>query len=249
MISVEVADFVQFIRMDRPEARNALNSSAYVDLQRAFNEASADPDIRAVVISGAGGSFCAGQDLKELGDVSAETLASFPFHAFIESLANCTKPVVAAVEGDAIGAGFTMLLHVDFVIAAQTARFRLPFVALGATAEAGSSALLPAFFGPRMSARLLLTADWLLASDPEAQALVTQVVVPGTAEAQASLLAGKLASLPSHSVESIKRLLKAAHTDAVSAALARERSELVRIATAASSGHLGVAFASGVVSR
>lgn len=247
MISVVVKDGVQVITMDRPAARNALLAEAYERMHRAFNEACSDPDVAVVVVTGSGGTFCGGQDLKELGGARPEHLASVPFHAYIEALTRCTKPVIAAVEGSAVGVGFTMLLHMDLVVAATDARFRAPFVTLGATAEAGSSLLMPAIFGPRLGGRLLLTAEWLKATDAGAHNLVSELTPPGGALEAAMALANRLAALPRHSVESTKRLLIAAREEAVLAAFGRERAELVRIAGLLEAGTASAAFAQGVV--
>ena len=249
MITVSIDKGVQLILMDRPEARNALQAEDYVAMHRAFNEASRSSNIGAVVVTGAGGTFCGGQDLKDLGQPTPENLASLPFHAYIEALARCTKPVVGAVEGTAVGVGFTMLLHMDFVISASDASFRAPFVTLGATAEAGSSLLMQSIFGPRLGGRLLLTAEWLKATDPGAAGLVTEITSPGSSLATATDLARRLCALPRHSVESTKRLLIASREDAVMNAFGRERAELVRIAGLIERGEATAAFATGKVSR
>lgn len=249
MITVAVAEGIQVVTMDRPEARNALRAEDYEAMHRAFNEASADPGIGVVVVTGAGDTFCGGQDLKELGGARPEHLASVPFHAYIEALARCTKPVIGAVEGSAVGVGFTMLLHMDLVVAAEDARFRTPFVKLGATAEAGSSVLLPELLGPRLAAKLLLTADWLHAKDPGAEGLINEVVPAGGALARAMEFAAAIAELPRHSVESMKRLLIAGREDPVLRAFARERAELVRIAGLLEAGLASAPFADGRVHR
>lgn len=249
MINVATTDGVMVVTMDRPEARNALVAADYEAMHRAFNDASSDPTVGAVVVTGAGGTFCGGQDLKELGGAAPEHLASLPFHAFVEALARCGRPVIGAVEGSAVGVGFTMLLHMDLVVAAEDARFRVPFVRLGATAEAGSSVLMPALLGPRLAARLLFTADWLHAQEPGAEGLLNEVVPPGAALSRALELAATIAALPRHSVESMKRLLVAGREDAVLRAFARERAELVRIAGLVEAGVAAAPFADGLVQR
>lgn len=247
MIEVAVTDGVMVVTMDRPEARNALLEADYVAMHRAYNEASADPSVGVVVVTGAGDTFCGGQDLKALGGAAPEHLASVPFHAYIEALSRCAKPVIGAVEGSAVGVGFTMLLHMDLVVAAEDARFRTPFVKLGATAEAGSSVLLPALLGPRLAAKLLLTADWLHAKDPGAEGLITEVVPAGGALVRALELAATISAMPRHSVASIKGLLIAGREDAVLRSFARERAELVRIAGLIEAGLASAPFADGRV--
>jgi enoyl-CoA hydratase/carnithine racemase len=249
MITVAISDGIMVVTMDRPEARNALVAADYETMHRAFNDACDDADVGVVVVTGAGDTFCGGQDLKELGSTRPEHLASVPFHAYIEALARCRKPVIGAVEGSAVGVGFTMLLHMDLVVASSQARFRTPFVRLGATAEAGSSVLLPALLGPRLAAKLLLTGDWLHAKDRGAEGLLTEIVAPGTSLPRAMELAARIAALPRHSVESIKRLLIAGREDAVLRSFARERAELVRIAGLLEAGLADAPFADGRVHR
>lgn len=249
MITTRVDGGVMIVTMDRPGARNALRAEDYEAMHRAFNDASSDVTIGVVVVHGAGDTFCVGQDLKELGGARPEHLASVPFHAYIEALARCAKPVVGAVEGSAVGVGFTMLLHMDLVVAASDARFRAPFVPLGATAEAGSSVLLPALLGPRLAAKLLLTGEWLHAKDPGAEGLINEIVPPGGALPRALELAGAMCELPRHSVESMKRLLVAGREDAVLRSFARERAELVRIAGLLEAGLVSAPFADGQVHR
>jgi enoyl-CoA hydratase/carnithine racemase len=248
-VRVAEADGVLVVRLDRPQARNALQDADYVALHRAFNRAAACEQVAAVLVCGAGGHFCGGHDLTQPGLADADRLASLPFHAFAESLARCPVPIIAAVEGVAVGVGLTMLLHMDFVVAARDARFRAPFVTLGAPAEAASSLLMPTVLGPRTAARLLLLAEWLSASDPDARPLITHLVEHGEAEARARELAASVAAMPRDAVRATKRLLVAAREPGVQTAFARERAELLAIAARLEGGTAGAAFATGAVTR
>jgi enoyl-CoA hydratase/carnithine racemase len=223
MIRVDDEAGVRTVTFDRPEARNALTSDAFEAFDVALREALGRNDVGSVVVTGAGGTFCAGQDLKELRSIDPDRLASHPFHALIETLSRFPKPVIAAVEGVAVGAGVTMLAHFDFVFAASDARFQVPFVALGVPAEGGSSLLLPAVVGPRLAARMLLLGEWITAAEALAGGLVTSVNAPGLALNEAVAVGKRLASLPPGAVSATKRLLVEARMDAVSAAFARER--------------------------
>jgi enoyl-CoA hydratase/carnithine racemase len=223
VITVDDAEGVRIVTLDRPAARNALTSPAFAALDRSLHDARGRAEVAAVVLTGAGDAFCAGQDLKELQGIDPLTLGSHPFHAFIETLAGFPKPLIAAVRGTAVGAGVTMLPYFDFVVAGTDARFRTPFVALGVPTEGGSSVALPALVGPRLAARMLLLGEWISAEEALDGGLVTEVVEPGDVLARALAIGGQLAALPRAAVVATKRLLVAARLDAVSAAFARER--------------------------
>lgn len=214
---------VATITLDRPEALNALTQPAFVAWDSALRAAARDSGIGAVVVTGAGGNFCAGQDLKELSSLEPAQLPFHPFHAFIENLAFHPKPILMAVEGVAVGAGVTVLPYADIVVIARGARLRTPFVALGATAEAGSSAALVATVGPRMAARMLLLGDWVSDELALESGLATELVDEGCALPRTLELARHIASSPPASVLATKRLLAEARREATTSALARER--------------------------
>jgi enoyl-CoA hydratase/carnithine racemase len=208
VIKVEDDSGVRTITIDRPEARNALTSAAFAALDHALRHAAVDAGVAAMIVTGAGTeAFCAGQDVKELPDIDPQALASHPFHAFIETLAGYPKPLIAAVRGVAVGAGVTMLPYFDFVVAASDARFQTPFVKLGVPTEGGSSIMLAATIGPRLAARMLLTAEWIPAHEALTAGLVTAVVDGDEVLPHALLLARRLADLPASAVCATKRLL------------------------------------------
>lgn len=223
MITVHDDAGARVLTLDRPEARNALSSVDFAALDRNLHEARVSDEIAAVVVTGAGDHFCAGQDLKELRSIDPLSLASHPFHAFIETLAGYPKPLVAAVRGVAVGAGVTMLPYFDFVVAGTDARFQTPFVALGVPTEGGSSVALPALVGPRLAARMLLLGEWIPADEALAGGLVTEVVAPPDVLARALTIGHQVAALPRAAVSATKQLIAAGRHDAVSAAFGRER--------------------------
>jgi enoyl-CoA hydratase/carnithine racemase len=229
VIRVEKTRQVVTLTIERPEKRNALRTEEFRQLDAALREAASDSSTLAVVITSAGGSFCAGQDLRELSELDPEALADHPFHSFIECLAFHPKVLLAAVEGSAVGVGLTILLHCDFVVAAADAQFRTPFVELGSTAEAASSVLAPAVMGARGAARMLLLCDWLDAPTAQASGLVTEVVDSGQVEQRALATAATVAAMPPESLLSAKRLLVKGRRDDVAAALARERQVLLQL--------------------
>jgi enoyl-CoA hydratase/carnithine racemase len=146
------------IALNRPDKKNALTAQMYAAFADALTAADADAGVRVVVIHGNEAGFTAGNDLQDfLSDPPAD-MAS-PVFRFLRAVSRAQKPLVAAVTGPAVGVGTTMLLHCDFVYAADTARFALPFVNLGLCPEAGSSYLLPLVAGYRRAAELLMLGE------------------------------------------------------------------------------------------
>ena len=135
-IRTETRDAVRLIIIDRPKARNALDNNAYAEFAAALEEADRDAAIRVIVITGAGGHFSAGNDLADLDALRAED-GEVPGIRFLARMSRVEKPLIAAVEGSAVGIGTTMLIHCDLVYAARSARFRAPFVPLGVSPEGG----------------------------------------------------------------------------------------------------------------
>lgn len=204
MIRIERQDAVLEILIDRPERRNALTDAMYRDIERALREADADPSCAAVVLHGAGGHFTAGNDLAEFQmPQDSRDVGSI---AFLHALASVNVPVIAAVRGQAVGVGVTLLLHCDFVYAAADAVFRLPFVSLGLCPEGASSLLLPRIAGDRRAARWLLGAEPFGAEEALAGQLLTAVADDPLALARAC--ARSLAAQPAPAVRASKRLLR-----------------------------------------
>ena len=138
LVLVEDADGVRTLTLNRPQARNAFNSALYSAAGAALDEADADPEVRVVVLTGAGKGFSAGQDLKEMAqiespadrDPGSDPAGEHGFRVFIDAIEGFSKPLIAAVHGAAVGIGTTMLPYCDLVIVADDARLRLPFVPL-----------------------------------------------------------------------------------------------------------------------
>jgi len=225
-IRVDTQDGVSTVTICRPERRNALDTPTWRALAVAFERAFAEDDTRVVVLTGQGGTFTAGQDLREMaaltgshGEVASEE------HGFITCMRALTaldKPLVAAVEGVGVGFGFTVLLHCDVVVMAEDARLWPPFVALGLVPEAGASALLPDLVGHQAAAEILYTAQWLDAARVRSLGLAGHVVPSGDALSSAQAIAREIAGQPPEAVRHTKRLLLAARADRMEAARARE---------------------------
>jgi enoyl-CoA hydratase/carnithine racemase len=222
---------VRILTLDRPEARNAFNAELYDAVRTALQDASADRDIAACVITGAGDIFSAGQDLKE----GARSPSGHPFEdgrgfvPFARTLASFDKPLIAAVNGPAVGVGLTMLLHCDLVLVSEAARFRAPFVSLGIAPEAGSTLLLPARVGPQAAAHMLFTGEWMSAEESVARGLAWKLCAPQDLLAESRAVADAIAKMPLASVMATKRLLLAARSEATTAAFDREIAEIVRL--------------------
>jgi enoyl-CoA hydratase/carnithine racemase len=144
------------VKFNRPEKKNAINTGMYVALNQALIQATQEFDIRVVVISGAGESFTAGNDISDFAH-DAPTDGTAPGFQFIQNLHNFPKPLIAAVQGNAVGIGTTLLLHCDVAYASVTAKFSMPFVTLGVVPEAGSSFLFPRLVGHARASEIFLT--------------------------------------------------------------------------------------------
>ncbi len=220
---------VRILRLNRPEKKNALTDAMYDALSDAIESAAAGTAIGCVVISGGPDAFTAGADLNDFLHAARHGGGLRP-HAvrFLHCLASSGKPLVAAVEGVAVGVGTTLLLHCDYAVAADNARFQTPFVHLGLVPEAASSLLLPRLIGPRRAFELLVMARPFGAAEAKAAGLVNEVVPAGEAEAAALTAAHRIATLPAEAVALSRRLIRgdtaaiAARIDE-EAALFRER--------------------------
>lgn len=205
-VRVALADGVLTLTLDRPARRNALTQGMYAALADAFDHASASEAVGAVLLHGAGGCFTAGNDLDDFTSTGARRERAG--HRFLHAIAGCTKPIVAAVAGHAVGVGATLLLHCDFVLAAHSARFRLPFVPLGLCPEGGSSMLLPQRAGARLAAQLLYLGDPFDAATAVRAGIAGEVVPEGALLEHAHALAARLAAQPREAVQATKALLK-----------------------------------------
>lgn len=199
------------IQIDRPERRNALTDAMYREIDQALQTADADPSCAAVILYGAGGHFTAGNDLAEFQTLpSNRDVGSI---AFLHTLARIDVPVIAAVQGQAVGVGVTLLAHCDFVYADDSAMFHLPFVPLGLCPEGASSYLLPRLAGARRAARWLLQAQPFDANEALAGQLLTAIQDDPRAAARAC--AQLLAAQPIQAVRASKRLLRTPERDQI----------------------------------
>ncbi|HEY1966906.1 MAG TPA: enoyl-CoA hydratase-related protein [Pseudonocardia sp.] len=219
-IEVSTAGRTREIRLNRAHKRNALTAAMYQELAAALRAAEADESISAVLISGAGAGFCAGNDLPDFLANPPEGTNS-PVGQFLTAISTLTVPVVAAVQGAAVGVGATMLLHCDHVVADETAKLHFAFVPLGLVPEAASSMLLPRAVGQLAAARLLLLAEPVLAPAALGLGLVSEVVPAGTQLEAARAVTDRLGAQPPGALRLTKRLLRA-DPDTVAGRMAEE---------------------------
>ncbi len=209
----EVRDGVMTLSIARPERRNALTVAMYAALAAALVEASANAKVRAVVLTGTGGIFTAGNDLEDFlhnPPAAAAGELSAPVFDFMQALRGCSKPVVAAVIGPAVGIGATLLLHCDLVYLSDDARLSMPFINLGLVPEFGSSRLLPQRVGHAKAAAMLLLGDPMLAPEAVACGLANAALPAADVLPAAQHAAARLAALPAGAVRDSKRLLQGA---------------------------------------
>lgn len=222
VLSETVAAGVVQITMNRPDRKNALDRASYAGLIAAIAAAEADASVRAILLTGAGGTFTSGNDIKDFAMAAAAGEGPRVAIDFLETISTAKKPIVAAVEGFAVGIGTTMLLHCDLAFAARSATFRLPFVTLGLCPEGGSSYLLPLVAGSKKAAELLMLGEAFTAETAAGAGLVNAVTEDGTALEAGLAKAKALAALPPESLALTKMLLKRGPAQAVAETIATE---------------------------
>jgi enoyl-CoA hydratase/carnithine racemase len=230
VLRIDDRERVRVITLDRPGARNAFNDDLYDGVRDALDEAARSPDLSVCVVAASGPVFSAGQDLKEFSRRrTRQEAAEHGFVPFAEALYAFDKPLLAAINGPAVGVGLTMLLHCDLVLVSGSARFRAPFVSLGIVPEAASSSLLPARVGAQAAAHLLFTGGWMDAEQAIVSGLAWRICPEDRLLDETLDAAQAMAALPLDALVATKRLLLAARSEPVAAAHQRELAELVRL--------------------
>lgn len=223
---------VTWLTFDRPERLNSFTVADYRDLRVAVQRAAANEAIRAVVLTGNGRAFSAGADrslLDPMSEAPDRAAAGEEFGALLEELCTLEKPLLAAVNGLAVGFGCTMLLYCDLVLAAESARFRMPFTALGIVPEAGSTFLLPARARWDEAMWATLSSEWIDASAARDLGIAWRVVADSSLLDQTAKAAVTIAAHDPGSIAATKRLLTAGQADASRRAIARELDEMRRL--------------------
>lgn len=212
LVTYSVAEHVAVITLNRPERRNALNFPAYAELENALRAADADEDVRCVVVTGTDPAFCSGDDVLEI--MAAPKPATPPREyasgehpptpAAIAAL-ECGKPMIAAVNGAAVGWGMELALFADIRIASEKAKFAELFVKRGLVSDVGGFYRLPAVVGPAKAAELLFTGDVIDAAEALQIGLVTEVAEHGALMGRANALAGRIAANPPLALKAFKQ--------------------------------------------
>lgn len=212
---------VLVLTMNDPATRNALQVGVYEGGLKALREAEADPSIRAIVLTGANGAFCSGGDLRRIsqGNIGRGRESIDAFHAFIQGLRAVPLPVIAAVEGPAAGAGFSMAAACDLVVAAEDAKFVMAYVRVGLNPDGGASALISRGLPHQAVAEILFNGDVVPVMRLYALGMVNRVVAPGTALSESLEWANRLGKGPRAALGRAKRLLEAARHNPLPAQL------------------------------
>jgi enoyl-CoA hydratase/carnithine racemase len=200
-------DGVRMIRMNRPEKKNALTQPMYAEMTRALRESEHLDSVRCVIFAGGPGAFCAGSDIADFQKRAEGGLKPITVD-FLHALVRNPKPLLAAVDGLAIGIGTTMLLHSDYVVASSNASFATPFTKLGLIPEAASSLLGPMRMGYARAFALLVMGRSMSARDAKAAGFVNAVVDATALDSTIMQAAREIAALPAGAVALARKLLR-----------------------------------------
>jgi enoyl-CoA hydratase/carnithine racemase len=217
LVTYRVADHVATITLNRPDKRNALNHPAYAELETAFRAAVADVEVRCVIVTGTDPAFCSGDDVREIlaAPRPVETTPTSPVvrhqptPAAMAAL-ECDKPVIAAINGAAVGWGMELALYADIRIASEAARFAELFIKRGLVCDVGGFYRLPAIVGPAKAAELLFTGDAIDAAGALRIGLVSEVAPHAELMARARAMAARIAVNPPLALRFMKEGLRRA---------------------------------------
>jgi enoyl-CoA hydratase/carnithine racemase len=207
-VRVEQQGELLSITLARPERRNAITVAMYAALADAIESAAGNASIRVITVSGEGQDFAAGNDLADFLEAAPRLNEEIPVWRLLRALATCETPIVAAVHGNCVGIGTTMLLHCDLVIADDSARFSMPFVDLGLVPEAASSLLFPELAGRRRAARYLLLAEPFGVDEALEFGLVSHRAEPGALNGKLQEIVTTLLAKPPEALRQTQRLLR-----------------------------------------
>ncbi|WP_215907062.1 enoyl-CoA hydratase-related protein [Phreatobacter aquaticus] len=223
VIVEDLAPHVALVRIERPEARNALDIPTRHALAEAFARLSVDPDVRVIVITGTGKAFAAGADLKDMAPRTSPEMIARRTHLHWQVIAQCPKPVIAAVNGFALGGGCELAMHADLILAAESAKFGQPEIKVGIMPGAGGTQRLVRAVGKFKAMKILLTGAIIDAAEADRIGLVTEVVPDAQLMDRARALAVELAMLPPIALAEIKDVVLHGEDLPLGAALALER--------------------------
>jgi len=219
-IKVHLKDHILDLEIHRREKKNALTTEMYQCLIDSIQLAQHDSTVRVIYIHGQDDLFTSGNDLQEL--LQSKSSGAFAAFYFLEVIANCRLPIVAAVGGKAIGIGTTLLLHCDFVIATEDAQFQLPFVNLGFSPEGASSYLLPLMAGSKLSNELLMLGDFFDSQTAMNAGIINAIFPQEQTLSHAMHICERLVEKPAQALQASKRLLRKHHLQVVNDTIQEE---------------------------
>ncbi len=214
---------VALVRIDRPEAKNALNTHVRTRLAEAFTDLGRDDGVRAVVLTGTGEVFAAGADIREMADSGAVEMMLRRTHRLWAAIAGCPKPVIAAVNGYALGGGCELAMHADIIVAGESARFGQPEIRVGVMPGAGGTQRLVRAVGKHKAMMMLLTGKPVSAREADAMGLASVVVPDAEVLETALTMAETIAGMPPLAAQQIKEVLLAGMDAPLETALMLER--------------------------
>jgi enoyl-CoA hydratase/carnithine racemase len=217
------AEGVALVRINRPEARNALNGAVREQLAQHFRDFAADETVRCAVIAGSDQVFAAGADLKTMASMTASRMMLSGTHLTWAPLKEFPKPLVAAVNGWALGGGCELAMHADIIIAGESAKFGQPEIKVGIIPGAGGTQRLVRAVGKFKAMKLLLTGEPVTAREAEAMGLATEVVPDGEVLERAIAVARTIAAMPPIAARKIKEVVAHGADLPLDAALTLER--------------------------
>lgn len=213
-IVTSIANGVMTIRMNRPDKKNALTGDMYSRMSAALDEANSNDDVNAILILGSKGAFSSGNDIGDFMQVALsgnrEDMSVF---GFLERIIQAPKPLIAGVDGLAIGIGTTMLMHCDYVVASDTSLFKTPFVDLGLVPEAGSSLIGPEMMGYHKAFALLGMGESFSSEDAKDAGFVTKITASDELEMMATQAAQNIASKPQQALKLSRDMLRGDRSD------------------------------------
>ena len=232
VLTEDAGNGVRVVTLNRPQRLNAITPELLEDFIAGLQAADRDPGIRAIVLTGTGRAFCAGDDLKEFGSQSTDEATT---RAYIERIQDVTrtmlfgdKPVIGAIRGWAVGGGLEWVINCDFAIAAEGARFFFPETALGVFVTGGVTELLPRLVGLRRARELIMLGERFDAAQAQEWGLIFKVVPDAALMQEALALARRIAALPPGPVRDLRRILAHRSGGGLEAAMAAETEATIR---------------------
>ena len=215
-ILLDISDHIATVTINRPDVMNALNWQAYAELEQTFRDLQKNPEVRCIILTGAGRAFCSGDDVKQImmklgsGDSSGSRLREVRpgTTPAAKAILDCDRPIIAAVNGAAVGWGMDLSLLADFRIASEKAKFGELFVKRGLVADVGGMVRLPKIVGPQKAAELLFTGDIISAQEAKDIGMVMQVAPAEALMSTARALAERITCNPPLAVRNLKEGLR-----------------------------------------